>query len=70
MLELNTISKNYTSIQALNPLSLKLETGKTHVFIGSSGSGKSTILRLIAGLTKCSSGNILFNGKTLDYKKN
>ena len=44
-------------------LSLEVADGELFVLLGSSGSGKSTILRMIAGLTSCDSGRILLQGR-------
>src|SRR3982751_3479381 len=43
-----------------------LQTGHTKIFLGASGAGKSTILRLILGLLKPDSGTIFVNGERVD----
>ena len=50
---------------ALRPTDLKIAANKTTVLIGLSGSGKSTILRLISGLIEPTTGWIEINGKKL-----
>jgi phospholipid/cholesterol/gamma-HCH transport system ATP-binding protein len=47
----------------LNHVSFTLQTGHTKVFLGASGAGKSTILRLILGLLKPDAGQIYVNGE-------
>ena len=49
----------------LNGISAEFEAGKVYTIVGRSGSGKSTILSLIAGLDVCSSGEILHGGDDL-----
>jgi phospholipid/cholesterol/gamma-HCH transport system ATP-binding protein len=50
----------------LDEISFTLKTGHTKVFLGASGAGKSTILRLILGLLKPDSGYIFVNGERVD----
>jgi phospholipid/cholesterol/gamma-HCH transport system ATP-binding protein len=50
----------------LRDVSFTLQTGHTKVFLGASGAGKSTILRLILGLLKPDSGQIFVNGERID----
>ena len=50
----------------LDDISFTLQTGHTKVFLGASGAGKSTILRLILGLLKPDAGRIFVNGERID----
>jgi phospholipid/cholesterol/gamma-HCH transport system ATP-binding protein len=50
----------------LRNVSFTLKTGHTKVFLGASGAGKSTILRLILGLLKPDAGQIFVNGERVD----
>jgi phospholipid/cholesterol/gamma-HCH transport system ATP-binding protein len=50
----------------LNEISFTLKTGHTKIFLGASGAGKSTILRLILGLLKPDAGMIFVNGDRID----
>jgi phospholipid/cholesterol/gamma-HCH transport system ATP-binding protein len=50
----------------LSNLSFTLQTGHTKIFLGASGAGKSTILRLILGLLKPDGGRIFVNGEQVD----
>ena len=50
----------------LDQISFTLRTGPTKIFLGASGAGKSTILRLILGLLKPDSGYIFVNGERVD----
>jgi phospholipid/cholesterol/gamma-HCH transport system ATP-binding protein len=50
----------------LNGVSFTLKTGHTKIFLGASGAGKSTILRLILGLLKPDGGQIFVNGEQVD----
>jgi phospholipid/cholesterol/gamma-HCH transport system ATP-binding protein len=50
----------------LRQVSFTLQTGHTKIFLGASGAGKSTILRLALGLLKPDAGNIFVNGEQID----
>lgn len=50
----------------LRDVSFTLKTGHTKIFLGASGAGKSTILRLILGLLKPDAGRIFVNGERAD----
>ncbi|HBK99368.1 MAG TPA: sulfate ABC transporter ATP-binding protein, partial [Microcoleaceae bacterium UBA10368] len=52
------VSKQFGSFQALDRVSLEIESGSLVALLGPSGSGKSTLLRLIAGLEMPDSGKI------------
>src|ERR671917_1107041 len=53
----------------LREVSFTLLTGHTKIFLGASGAGKSTILRLILGLLKPDAGVIWVNGERVDNMK-
>src|SRR5947199_9546577 len=50
----------------LREVSFTLQTGHTKIFLGASGAGKSTILRLTLGLLNPDSGRIFVNGEQID----
>ncbi|EHJ51582.1 ABC transporter ATP-binding protein [Streptococcus macacae] len=50
----------------LKDINFELEEGKFYTLLGASGSGKSTILNLIAGLIEASSGDIFLDGKRIN----
>jgi phospholipid/cholesterol/gamma-HCH transport system ATP-binding protein len=50
----------------LHDVSFTLQTGHTKIFLGASGAGKSTILRLALGLLKPDAGRIFVNGEQID----
>src|SRR3954463_16514429 len=50
----------------LREVSFTLQTGHTKIFLGASGAGKSTILRLMLGLLKPDAGRIFVNGEQID----
>lgn len=66
MIELDSISKRYGDVQALEPMSLVVQPGSTVALLGPSGCGKSTVLRIIVGLTRPDSGTVRIGGTVLD----
>src|SRR5690606_11709385 len=64
---LNQISKLYRSQVVVDRVSLEIEDGELFVLLGASGSGKSTILRMIAGLTPPTAGTIHLHGRDVTY---
>jgi osmoprotectant transport system ATP-binding protein len=65
MLELRGISKQYRGTVALHPLNLTVSPGRTLVLLGPSGCGKSTLLRVMVGLIRPDTGQVLFNDNPL-----
>src|SRR5262245_51221096 len=65
ILELKDVVKFYGDKQVLQGVSFRLLKGATKIIIGASGSGKSTILKLIMGLEKPDDGTILVGGKDI-----
>lgn len=66
-LEVQDVDVFYADFQALFSVSFAIEQGQTFAVIGANGSGKSTMLRTIAGLSRPRSGKILFDGEPIDH---
>ncbi len=62
-IEVQGLSKKYGEFVALNDISFKVEAGTTLGLIGRNGAGKSTILSILSGITKPSSGKVVLNGR-------
>ena len=62
ILESREVTKNYGSKTAVNGVSLELESGLVYAMLGPNGSGKTTWMKMVAGLVKPSMGEVLYEG--------
>ncbi|MBQ0831972.1 ABC transporter ATP-binding protein [Marinobacter sp.] len=65
ILDVRNIQTFYGESQALQGVTLQLEAGETVCLLGRNGSGKSTTLKSIVGLTPPRSGEVIFDGKPI-----
>ena len=65
MLELKNISKKFKDKEILSNFNLKVEENKILAIVGPSGGGKTTLLRMLAGLESIDTGEIILNGENL-----
>ena len=66
MLEVKDLNVHYGVIHALKGISLEVRQGEIVALIGANGAGKTTLLHAISGIQKKSSGDILFEGSSLN----
>ncbi len=65
MIEFNEVNKSFAGLPAVKNLNLHLREGAFSVLIGTSGSGKSTTLKMINRLVEHDSGTIRFAGQDI-----
>lgn len=65
VLKVNSISKGFSNVQAVNNVSFSVEQGDIYAFLGPNGAGKTTTLRILLDIIKPDSGHIEWglNGK-------
>lgn len=61
-LSFNAISKRYPGVQALSDVLFAVRAGSVHALLGENGAGKSTILRILSGATRPTSGDLTIAG--------
>jgi ABC-type Fe3+/spermidine/putrescine transport system ATPase subunit/nucleotide-binding universal stress UspA family protein len=64
---LKNLSKTYGESAVVNNVSLEIQDGELFVLLGASGSGKSTILRMIAGLIPVEDGTVMLHGRDVTH---
>ncbi|EHJ52152.1 amino acid ABC transporter ATP-binding protein [Streptococcus macacae] len=65
MLELQNISKKFGQKVIFDHFNLTISEGKVLSLVGPSGGGKTTLLRMLAGLEKIDSGQVVYNDETV-----
>ena len=67
LLRIESISKSYPGVKALQDVSFEIEAGRVHAVMGENGAGKSTCMQIIAGAQRPDpdSGKLIFEGEEL-----
>ena len=67
LLRLRGIGKNFGPVHALTDINLDIPAGQVTALIGDNGAGKSTLIKTIAGIWEPSHGEILWQGKPVNF---
>lgn len=74
MIEVKQVRKQFDNICALDDVSFSIEDGSVYGIVGTNGAGKSTMLRVMAGILKAEQGEVLVDGQNVfenpEVKKN
>lgn len=62
------ISKGFPGVQALQNVSFSVEPGQVRALLGENGAGKSTLLKILSGIYRADTGDVIVNGKTVDLR--
>ena len=68
ILQTKNISKSFFGVKVLSNVEFCLKPGELHALMGENGAGKSTLMKIIMGIYKSDSGEILFDGKPVEIK--
>ena len=68
LLEMNNINKEFPSVKALDNVTLKVRPGSVHALMGENGAGKSTLMKCLFGIYSADSGEIILDGKKVNFK--
>jgi ABC-2 type transport system ATP-binding protein len=60
---IDSISKRFGDVQALDNVSLEIEPGEVFGFLGANGAGKTTAMRIVLDILRPDSGTIAWNGR-------
>ena len=66
ILKINSITKTFPRVIANKDLSFSIKKNSVHALLGENGAGKSTLVKILYGLLKPDSGDIIFNHKRLE----
>lgn len=67
VLELKNVDKSFGPIDVLHEISLKVHEGEVLCLLGDNGAGKSTLIKTLAGVHKPTRGEILMDGKPVEF---
>lgn len=65
ILQVQNLSKSFLGVKALDTIQFDLQKGEVHALMGENGAGKSTFMKILMGLLKPDSGEIIFEGEIL-----
>jgi ribose transport system ATP-binding protein len=68
VLEVRKISKSFPGVRALNNVDLRIWPGEVHALMGENGAGKSTLMKILSGAYRADSGQILIDGKAVQFR--
>jgi len=67
VLEARGLAKSFFGVRVLHGVSLTLEAGSVHGLVGENGAGKSTFMKILAGVYDRDEGEVLLDGKPVDF---
>jgi branched-chain amino acid transport system ATP-binding protein len=68
-LEVKSVSKDFGGVRALADVTFEVSEGEFHSVIGPNGAGKSTLINVLTGLTRPTSGQVVFGGRDISGER-
>ena len=67
VLQMRNITKSFFGVNVLDKVNFELQKGHVHAIVGGNGAGKSTLMKILTGIYKRDSGEVLIDGKDVDF---
>ena len=68
ILEIKGIEKSFSGVKVLNNVDFELCKGEIHALVGENGAGKSTLMNIISGVVKKDKGEVIYDGRVVDFQ--
>ena len=65
LLRMVDVEKTFPGVRALKGVNLNVKRGEVHALCGENGAGKSTLMKCLIGIQPVTSGEIIFDGKSI-----
>ncbi len=69
IIEIKNLKKKFKKVEALKGINLNVAPGELFAYLGPNGSGKTTTIRILTGLSRATSGTALLNGKDIEINR-
>src|SRR5512142_2653685 len=68
ILKVDSVSKSFPGVKALDNVSFDLRKGEVHALVGENGAGKTTLMKILSGVYQADKGTIRYKGKEVSFR--